>query len=123
MQDLYKYEDERGILVPIDVTDLPFIPKRFFYVYNVPKDTWRGGHAHYETQQILICICGQILVKLESNDKDEEFILEEGQTCFIDKMIWDSQKFLTENSILLVLCSTKYDKSDYIYNKKIIKNE
>ena len=29
-------------------------------------------------------------------------------------MIWDSQEFLTYDSILLSLASTNYDKSDYI---------
>ena len=29
-------------------------------------------------------------------------------------MIWDYQKFLSEDSVLLVLCSTQFDENDYI---------
>lgn len=113
-----KFEDERGKLVPIEFSELDFIPKRIFYVTDVPKNEWRGGHAHYETQQILICVSGRVLVKLEQKNNIEEFILEKDQFCFVDKMVWDSQKFLEENSLLLVLCSTSYDKDDYILDKE-----
>ena len=45
----------------------------------------------------------------------------------IDNLIWDSQKFLTESTELLVLCSTEYDIGDYIMDfdkfKKIKLNE
>jgi len=60
------FEDDRGgSLIPFEFKDLPFIPKRIFTVVGVPKDSIRGDHAHYETQQILICIKGEILVSLD----------------------------------------------------------
>lgn len=120
MQNLNKFSDDRGILVPLEFSNLPFTPKRVFYVYGVPKDTWRGEHAHYRTEQFLICLKGQILVRLESKKGVREITLDEGGTCFIDKMVWDSQKFLADDSVLLVLCSTNFDKSDYIFDKNII---
>jgi len=33
-------------------------------------------------------------------------------------MIWDAQRFKTGNDVLLVLCSTNYDLSDYILEMK-----
>lgn len=120
MEKLNKFIDERGILVPFELEKLSFLPKRFFYVYNVPVGTWRGGHAHYETEQFLICVQGKIAVKLESKNGIEEFVLEEGETCYIEKLVWDSQNFLEEDSVLLVLCSTNYNKSDYIFDKSLI---
>lgn len=120
MPNLNKFSDERGVLVPLEFNNLPFIPKRAFYVYDVPKDTWRGEHAHYKTEQFLICLKGKIHVRLESKKGIEEITLNESDTCFIDKMVWDSQKFLVEDSVLLVICSTNFDKSDYIFDKNII---
>lgn len=127
MQDLNKYEDKRGILVPIDFSQLPFEPKRIFYVTRVPEGEWRGGHAHHKTKQILVCVKGKILVKLVALDSENEFIIEENQSCFVDNMVWDSQKFIEPDSILLVICSTEYDESDYIlkmseFNELIGKN-
>jgi dTDP-4-dehydrorhamnose 3,5-epimerase-like enzyme len=120
---LNKYQDERGVLVPINFSELPFEPKRLFYVMNVPKDIWRGGHAHYNTIQALICLKGRILIKIETKNIEEEITLNEGQMYVIDKFTWDSQKFLDDNSILLVVCSTEYDREDYIFDKEIILNK
>ena len=49
------FKDHRGLLVPIEFAQLPFMPKRLFYVSNVPKGEERGNHAHYNTKQILTC--------------------------------------------------------------------
>ena len=106
--------DEDGTLVPIEFNSLPFKPKRLFYVCNVPKGEERGMHAHFETKQLLICIKGKILVKLHDGKKPSEHILKPNECIFVDKMTWDSQVFETRNDILLSICSTYYDKLDYI---------
>ena len=37
---------------------------------------------------------------------------------YIPEMIWDEQVYQSEDSILLSVCSTKYNKDDYITNWK-----
>jgi len=108
------FKDDDGTLVPIEFSKLPFKPRRIFYVCDVPKGEERGMHAHYETQQILTCIKGKILVKLHNGISMSETVLEENDTVFIDKMTWDSQVFLTGNDVLLSICSTEYNLDDYI---------
>ena len=108
------FKDQDGTLVPIELKDLPFEVKRIFYVCNVPKGEDRGMHAHYETKQILTCIQGSIKVKLHNGKELTETLLEENESVFIDKMVWDSQIFLTGNDVLLSICSTEYDIEDYI---------
>jgi len=108
------FEDPDGILVPIEFEKLPFTPQRIFYVYGIPEDEERGNHAHYKTQQVLICIKGKILVKLHDGKKFESIILKPNKSVFIDKMVWDSQVFLTGDDMLMSICSTAYDKKDYI---------
>jgi dTDP-4-dehydrorhamnose 3,5-epimerase-like enzyme len=107
-------KDCRGDLTPIEFSGVPFIPKRVFVVKNVPKNVTRGGHAHFETMQVVICIQGEIEVVLDDGTSKRREVLTEGQSCFIDSLVWDEQVFLTGNDILLVLCSTSYDKEDYI---------
>lgn len=128
MQNLNKFEDERGLLVPLEFSSLPFEPKRVFYVKNVPVGTWRGEHAHHSTRQILICLKGKIQVRLIDINGKKELLLNENESCFVDKMVWDSQNFLEPDSILLVLCSTEFDSSDYIldfdeFNRIICEND
>lgn len=114
MKKFNAHIDNRGSLVPIEFKDLPFIPKRLFYVTNVPLGYRRGGHAHHETEQILICVKGIIGVRLIEENRSY-FILEENEYLYVGKKIWDAQDFITENAVLLVLCSTNYEENDYIY--------
>tara|TARA_A100000171_G_C2096394_1_gene127312 strand:+ start:616 stop:1002 length:387 start_codon:yes stop_codon:yes gene_type:complete len=117
------FEDERGSLLPINLKEIPFDVKRVFTVYNVPKDTVRGDHAHYKTKQYLICVKGMIKVILETDkNKTTETILEKGDSIFIDKLVWDSQQFLTNDDVMLVFASTEYNLEDYILDKNIFYN-
>jgi dTDP-4-dehydrorhamnose 3,5-epimerase-like enzyme len=108
------FKDPDGTLVPIEFNKLPFVPKRMFYVCDIPKDEERGNHAHYETKQVLICVQGEILVKLHDGTSLTKIMLQPNQSVLVDNMVWDSQVFLTGNDVLLSICSTPYDKKDYI---------
>jgi dTDP-4-dehydrorhamnose 3,5-epimerase-like enzyme len=110
------FDDNRGCLLPIEFNNLPFTPKRIFTVYDVPKNSVRGEHAHFKTIQILICISGKIEVVLHDGDSETKTIINKGDSILVNNLIWDSQKFISKNSILLVICSTEYDKNDYIYD-------
>ena len=100
--NLKSFKDKSGILTPIEFGDLKFIPKRIFTISDVPKGTIRGNHAHYETEQLLICIRGKILVVLNDGKNKTETLIQEGEIKHIGKMIWDYQKFLTGNEIMIV---------------------
>jgi dTDP-4-dehydrorhamnose 3,5-epimerase-like enzyme len=123
----FKYfEDERGILMPVEFFDLPFTPKRVFIVKNVPLNMVRGNHSHYNTKQYLICVNGTVDVILHDGLNETTHNLIKGQSILIPELIWDSQKFTSEDSEILVLCSNEYDANDYIldFDKfKKIKNE
>ena len=108
------FDEDRGSLVPIEFNTLPFVPKRLFYVTSVPKDEERGNHAHIEAKQLLICIKGVIGVSLLYKDIGSYLILNKNEGVYIPNGFWDAQDFLTGDDVLLVLCSTNYDKSDYI---------
>jgi len=111
---LKQFVEDNGTLVPIDFSELTFAPKRVFYVAGVPAGDERGRHAHYETQQLLICLQGRISVHLYDGYKTETIIMNKHDSVFVDKMIWDSQTYETGDDIMLSLCSTEYDKADYI---------
>lgn len=114
---LRKFTDPKGILCPIEFDTLPFGPKRIFYVINVPAGIERGNHAHHTTQQLLICLQGQIEVKLFDGSHTQITTLNSSESIYVPAMIWDSQTFLTGNDVLLSLASTKYDPNDYINDR------
>ena len=54
-----KITDARGSLSVGEVPDeLPFVPVRYFIVYDVPSLELRGEHAHKRCEQFLICLHG-----------------------------------------------------------------
>lgn len=111
-------KDSRGILAPLELKDIPFTVKRIFCVYDVPPNTLRGNHAHYTTKQYLFCLKGKIEVRVFNKKEFIKKILNPGEGYFVDRLIWDIQKFIDKNSILLVCCSTNFSKKDYIFDLK-----
>lgn len=118
---LKTHDADDGSLCVISLAkEVPFEVKRIFYVTNVPKHIIRGEHAHYKTQQFLICIRGKIMVELYLDKNNTQLLtLYPNEGVFIPAMIWDSQAFLTGDDVLLVLASTEYNRNDYIEDKNI----
>jgi dTDP-4-dehydrorhamnose 3,5-epimerase-like enzyme len=117
----FPYFDKDGILVPIEFSSLPFVPKRVFVVKDVPVGVERGNHAHFLTRQFLVCLSGRINVKLYDGKLYYEHEITPFRGVLVDNMIWDSQVFLEEDTELLVLCSTPYDPDDYIIDIEMFK--
>ena len=42
----------------VEAETIPFEIKRVYYLYDVPSDSFRGGHAHKKLQQFLIPLSG-----------------------------------------------------------------
>jgi len=125
---LNTFVDLEGSLVPIESNStIPFEIKRVFYIYGVHDQEDRGEHSHHTTEQVLICVNGQIKVLCDDGKDVKEWILDKpNQALYIPNLIWDEQTYLTPGSVLLVLTNTKYDPSDYIedYEEfKRLKNE
>ena len=85
--------------------------KRVFTVYGGNKEV-RGGHAHKKCTQILICVRGKIDVNIKGKDK---IVLSDPSVGLkIPPLIWSSQTYQKDETILMVLCDKKYDENDYI---------
>jgi len=96
---------------------LPFIPKRFFLVFDVPGREIRGEHAHRKLHQFLICVRGSLALVVDDGSNREEFLLDSAQVgIYIPPMIWGIQYKYTLDAMLLVLASDLYDAGDYIRN-------
>lgn len=113
---LLAFNDYRGSLIPLEFSKIPFTPKRIFVVNDVPINTIRGNHSHHTTKQLIICTNGSIDVILYDGMNEITTNLQKGDTILVPELIWDSQKFLTDNSEIIVLCSTPYDYNDYIFD-------
>jgi acetyltransferase-like isoleucine patch superfamily enzyme/dTDP-4-dehydrorhamnose 3,5-epimerase-like enzyme len=113
---LPRIEDARGRLIFGEYNQhLPFIPKRFFVISNVPVGEMRGGHAHREQHQVLVCLDGSCSVVLDDGKSREEVILDSPDVCIhILPMVWASQYKFSPDALLLVLASDVYNGDEYI---------
>lgn len=94
---------------------LPFIPKRYFLVFDVQSKEVRGEHAHKNLHQFLVCVKGSCSVVLDDGENREEVLLDSPQTgLHIPPKVWGIQYKYSADAILLVLASEVYDADDYI---------
>jgi UDP-2-acetamido-3-amino-2,3-dideoxy-glucuronate N-acetyltransferase len=110
--------DHRGNLSVIDNKDFDiFDMKRIFWVYDVPRSSIRGEHAHKKLHQFLLCINGTVNVDLHDGVHRESIILNDPKIgLHIPNLVWAEQFNYSQDAKLMVLCSDSYDESDYIRN-------
>ena len=108
--------DPRGDLsVGEFVNEIPFEPKRFFLVFNVPSEHTRGEHAHRECHQFLICVNGTCAVIVDDGQsRCEVKLCSPDLGIYIPPLTWGIQYEFSSDAILLVFASDTYDASDYI---------
>jgi UDP-2-acetamido-3-amino-2,3-dideoxy-glucuronate N-acetyltransferase len=94
---------------------LPFAPKRYFVVFDVPSEEVRGEHAHRELAQLLVCIKGALSVVVDDGVNRAEIRLDTPERAlYLPPMVWSIQYRYSPDAVLLVLASERYDGDDYI---------
>lgn len=108
--------DLRGSLVAADfATDLPFVPKRTFTVFDVPTRDVRGEHAHKVCEQFLVCVRGSVAAVVDDGRRRQEFRLDQPDLgLYMPAMTWGTQYHYSTDAVLLVFASEAYDPDDYI---------
>lgn len=108
--------DMRGKLTVGEFEEsVPFVPERYFLVYDVPSKDTRGEHAHRECHQFLVCVHGSVTCIVDDGSARREFVLSEPyQGLYMPPMIWGTQYQYSPGAVLLVFASHRYDPKDYI---------
>lgn len=117
--DIPKIEDRRGNLSVIENNVIPFNIKRVYYLYDVPSDAYRGGHAHKNLQQFLIALSGSFDVHLKDGKTEKTITLNKpNKGLLIVPGIWREIDNFSSGSVCLVLASKEFDETDYIRDYK-----
>lgn len=119
--DIPKIEDKkgRGNLSVIEKDCIPFSVKRVYYLYDVPSNAYRGGHAHKNLYQFLIALSGSFDVVLDDGNKKKTITLNKpNKGLLIPKGIWRELENFSSGSVCLVLASEEFDEADYIRKYK-----
>jgi UDP-2-acetamido-3-amino-2,3-dideoxy-glucuronate N-acetyltransferase len=95
--------------------DVPFDPKRYFLVFNVPSEKTRGEHAHRKCHQFLVCIKGSCAIVVDDGHSRAEVMLDSpDKGIYLPPLIWGIQYKYSSDAVLLVYTSDFYDAADYI---------
>ena len=107
-------EEGRGKLSVIEKSIIPFEIKRVYYLYDVPSDAFRGGHAHKNLIQFMIALSGSFEVKIDDGSNNKKVMLNKpNQGLLIPSGIWREMDNFSAGSVCLVLASEFFDESDY----------
>jgi WxcM-like, C-terminal. len=118
MLDLPQIHDPRGDLTFIEGGEhVPFDIARVYYLYNVPVDAERGGHAHKELEQIVFALSGSFRMKIDDGTKKTEYWLRDPRKgLYISRMVWREMDAFSQGAVCMVLASHRYDEADYYRN-------
>ena len=107
-------EKGRGKLSVIEKSTIPFEIKRVYYLYDVPSDAFRGGHAHKNLDQFMIALSGSFEVKIDDGSNNKKVMLNKpNQGLLIPSGIWREMDNFSAGAVCLVLASEFFDESDY----------
>ncbi|HLT52567.1 MAG TPA: FdtA/QdtA family cupin domain-containing protein [Flavobacteriaceae bacterium] len=112
--------DVRGNLAVIEKEVAPFEIKRVYYLFDVPSDSFRGGHAHKELFQLVIPLSGSFDVHLDDGvNKRDVTMNKANKGMLIVPGIWREIGNFSSGAVCLVLASLEFDETDYVreYNK------
>jgi len=116
--DFPKIVDARGCLSIVEChKHIPFTVQRVFYTYSFSPGAQRGGHAHYQLQEVIIPIVGNFDVKLHDGFDEKHLTLTQShQGLYLAPLVWVELSHFSADAVCLVLASEIYDEASYIRN-------
>lgn len=109
-------EDAFGNLAFVEAeTHVPFEIARVFFVYAVPGDAVRGGHAHRELEQALFCVSGELEIVVSDGRGRRRVRLDDPRRgIYLPPMVWHDLRRFAPGTVYLVLTSAPFSEDDYI---------
>ena len=115
VMDIPKISDPRGNLAVIEGNTLPFEIKRVYYLFDVPSDAYRGGHAHKDQLECLIAVSGSFEVVLDDGTSKKRIMLNKpNKGLLIPTGIWRELENFSSGAVCVVLASDRFLETDYL---------
>ncbi|MGG5485500.1 sugar 3,4-ketoisomerase [Gaetbulibacter sp. PBL-D1] len=113
--EIPKVHEERGNLAVIEKDGVPFDIKRVYYLYDVPSDSYRGGHSHIEQESLVLALSGSFEVVLDDGKQRQKIMLNKpNKGLYIPTGVWRELENFSSGAVCLVLASTEFNEADYI---------
>lgn len=120
--DLHTICDSRGMLTSVEETlNVPIEIKRIFYMHHVAEN--RGGHAHIDTDQVVIPVHGTFKVKLYDGMEITEYVMDDcTQGLYIPRLTFTDLYDFSFDAVCLVLANTHYNMSKSLRSLEAYEN-
>lgn len=114
--DLPVITDPRGHLTFVEGgRHVPFDIARVYYLYNVPVDAERGGHAHRALQQVIFALSGSFRLRLDDGrERAEHWLRDPRRGILVSRLVWREMDAFSQGAVCMVLASLPYDEGDYV---------
>ena len=112
--------DSRGCLVVCEheACELPFRPRRTFWITGVPEGQERGGHAHRTCSELVIAANGSVCIDLTDAEGTETYVLDSpDRGLIIPPMCWCRLYNFSKDCVCVCMASEPYDETGYIEHK------
>lgn len=108
--------DKRGNLIPVEFErELPFPPRRQFFIHGVSDHSLRGEHAHRVCHQFLFAVVGSLAVIVDDGHDAREVVLADASFgLHLPPYVWGVQYRFKLHTMLSVYASHPYDAAEYI---------
>ena len=108
--------DQRGNLIPVEFEqELPFVPRRQFFVHDVAEESIRGEHAHRVCHQFLFAVVGSLAVIVDDGVQAREVEFTDASFgLYLPPYVWGVQHRFKPHAVLAVYASHPYDPAEYI---------
>jgi len=106
--------DARGVLTSIESEmDVPFAIERIFYMHHIVSE--RGGHAHIDTDQVIVTVAGSLKLTLSDGVEQKSFDMNDATSgLYIPRLVFIKISEISPDAVCLALASSHYDISKSI---------
>lgn len=112
-----KKSDERGSLCFSEFCDLPFTPKRIFWIFDVQDGKSRGCHAHSECEEVVFAVSGAFDMFVDNGKETETVhISNPSEGIYIGKNVWCELRNFMPGTVCVVVASTEFNIDGYIHD-------
>jgi uncharacterized RmlC-like cupin family protein len=93
---------------------IPFDIARVYYLFDVPANAKRGGHAHKKLERVIFALSGSFRIIIDDGKQKQEYWLKDPRRgLYINQLVWTDLDSFSANAVCVVLASHRYDEEDY----------
>lgn len=114
--DVPQVTDERGSLCIAESRNLPFTPRRVFWIHGVGQGMTRGGHAHSRCAEVIFPVSGSFDIFVDDGSRQQEIHMDTANRgIYIGPNVWCLLHDFAPGTVCVVLASEDYAHDGYIH--------